>query len=273
MRKSYIISLLFILNVFTITAQEVEVLTLGTFHFPFYNRDVYKVAKEDQIDVLMPKYQTEIVDIVQRISKFKPTIIAVEVDPKHQSKIDSLYNDYLNGKYQLSRKEYEQIGFRIAKQFGLKKIFCVNDWGKLPKDVYNVLYGNDSIAKQKFLDYFYNNPDTLKGYNRKYVFKTKGILGELREMNNEENIKKDFGSYLVGVFKYQTKDNEFFGVDFHTGNWFNRNLKIFRNIQKINAKPTDKILVIYGSGHLTILNNLFEASPEYKLVKTIDYLK
>ena len=89
----------------------------------------------------------------------------------------------------------------------------------------------------------------------------------------EENLKKDLGDYLIGVFKYETDDNEFFGVDFQTGNWFNRNLRIIRNIQKINTKQNDKIFVLFGAGHMNILNILFDASPEYKLVNVNDYLK
>jgi len=81
------------------------------------------------------------------------------------------------------------------------------------------------------------------------------------------------GTYLIGTFKYETKGNEFFGPDFVTGWWFNRNLRIFRNIQKINAKPADRILVIFGAGHMTLLNSFFDASPEYKLLKVNDYLK
>lgn len=74
-----------------------EALTLGTFHFAFHNRDVRKFDKKDQIDVLDKKYQDKISKIVEKISKFKPTIITVEVDPALQTKVDSLYNSYLNG--------------------------------------------------------------------------------------------------------------------------------------------------------------------------------
>ena len=95
----------------------------------------------------------------------------------------------------------------------------------------------------------------------------------MRKRNSDEEIKKDFGNYFISIFKYETEDNKFFGVDFTTGWWFNRNLKILRNIQKIPAKPGDRLLVIYGSGHLNVLNPWIEASPEYELVSTLDYLQ
>ncbi|MEL4457333.1 DUF5694 domain-containing protein [Lutimonas vermicola] len=271
--KRYIIVILLLHSYSILKAQEVEVLTLGTFHFAFHNRDVQKTDKKDQIDVLKPEYQNEIETIVSMIARFEPTIIAIEIDPDKQSKIDSLYKAYLTGKHMLERSETEQIGFRLAKQFRLKTLYCVNDWGKLPDEIQQVVYGNDTIAKQKFMNFFYNNPDSLLIYEDDNLFKSEGILAELRNRNSEEFLKHDLGNYLISIFKYETDDNEFFGVDFTTGWWYNRNLRIFRNIQKIPTKPNDKILVIYGSGHMNMLNTLFEVSPEYRLVRANDYLK
>lgn len=252
--------------------QKTEVLTLGTFHFEFRNLDVSKTALPDQIDVLQPKYQKEIKDIVRRIAAFKPTIIAIERDPVLQVKYDSLYNKYLLGEYTLGKDELEQIGFRLARQFGLKTLNCVNDWGNNYKYIDSVLKSLDSTALNRFKDYFYHHPDTSEMFFNKNLFKEKGILADLINRNDERNQEKDLGNYLIGIFKYQLDDNSFFGTDFTTGWWFNRNLRIFRNIQKINARPTDRILVIFGAGHMNLLNLFFKASPEYSLLKVNDYL-
>lgn len=273
MKRFYIITILILQSFSILLAQKVDVLTLATFHFAFPNRDIQKYKIDDQIDVLKPEHQREIEAITDMISKFKPTIIAIEANPSQQHRIDSIYIDYLNGKYQLGRQESEQIGFRLAKQYNLKKLYCVDDWGELPEQINNVVYGNDTIYKEKFMDFFYNNPDSLKVYIKEDVYKSKGILEELHERNSDDFLKKDLGNYLISIFKFETDENEFFGVDFTTGWWFNRNLRIFRNIQKIPAKPDDRILVIYGSGHMNILNILFDASPEYRLVRSNDYLK
>lgn len=260
-------------GVFAQPSEKTEVLTLGSFHFAFRNLDVIKTSTEDQIDVLDAKYQKEIEDIVARIAKFKPTIIAIERDPDKQAKYDSLYSQYLLGKYKLGRDEVDQIGFRLAKMMQLKKLYCVNAWGQDYEVLDSVLLGKDSLGKIKFMNYFNKYADTIKQYFPDPVFKTKGIRADLIQKNDPNNIKSDLGTYLLGIFKYETKENEYFGPDFVTGWWFNRNLRIFRNIQKINAKPSDRILVIFGAGHMTLLNTFFDASPEYKLIKVNDYLK
>src|SRR5690349_20259649 len=130
----YIIFTSLTLSIFTTVtysqADKNEVLTLGTFHFAFHNKDLIKTDKKDQIDVLDKKYQLEIEDIVKQISRFKPTIIAIERSPELQPTIDSLYNSYVAGTYTLGREEYEQIGFRLGKMLGIKKMYCVNDWGR-----------------------------------------------------------------------------------------------------------------------------------------------
>jgi Family of unknown function (DUF5694) len=264
---------LLISAVFAQPDKRVEVLTLGSFHFAFHNLDLIKTSTEDQIDVLETKYQKEIEEIANRIAKFKPTIIVIERNPGEQTKYDSLYNQYLQDNYNLRRGEEEQIGFRIAKMMKLKTLYCVNAWGRDYEVLDPVLEGKDSLENKKSMDYFNTYADTLKQYFPKPVFKTKGIRAELIQKNESRNIKLDLGTYLLGIFKYATKDNEFFGPDFVTGWWFNRNLRIFRNIQKINAKPTDRVLVIFGAGHMNLLNSFFGSSPEYKLLKVNDYLK
>lgn len=272
LKLTVILTLLFAV-VFAQAPEKTQVLTLGSFHFAFRNLDVIKTSAEDQIDVLEPKYQKEIEDIVARIAKFKPTIIAIEIDPGKQAKYDSLYNQYLLGKYNLARDEIDQIGFRLAKMMQLKKLYCVNAWGKDYEGQEAVLTGKDSLGNRKFMDFFNKYADSLKQYFPDPVFKTKGIRAELIQKNDPNNIKSDLGTYLLGIFKYETNDNEYFGPDFVTGWWFNRNLRIFRNIQKINAKPTDRILVIFGAGHMNLLNTFFDVSPEYRLLKANDYLK
>jgi hypothetical protein len=55
--------------------------------------------------------------------------------------------------------------------------------------------------------------------------------------------------------------------------WYNRNLRIFRNLQRITRGPDERLLLIIGSGHLPILRFVAEHSPEYVLEEPGDYLR
>lgn len=254
------------------TPGKIPVVTLGTFHFNYPNLDDVKIDKKDQIDVLDPKYQEEIDAIVRGLSEFNPTIIVIERRSEQQSETDSLYQEYVKGNYRLSRREDEQIGFRLAKANALKKLYCVDEWGNFNENVARIVEGKDSLQSQRFEAFYYNHPDSLKKAKNKPRTQTLGLRELLLRMNEHERIKESLGDYLIGVFKYEVTPNDFFGVDFETGRWFNRNLKIFRNIQRIEASPDDRILVIYGSGHLNLLNVFFECSPEYQLADVKEFL-
>lgn len=264
--------LLFQYPLFAQTSDHVEVMTLGTFHFAFPNLDVVKVDQDDQIDVLETTYQSEINTIVNRIAAFKPTIIAIERTHREQPKINSLYQQYRKGNYKLGRAEDEQIGFRLAKKQNLDKIYAVDAHGKQYSNVKEAFA--DPAKASEFEHFYFNNPDTSKRYsNGAPVYVTEGILAELIRINQPDHIKKSLGNYLIGHFKYESMPYDYFGADFETGRWFNRNLRIFRNIQRINASEEDRILVIFGAGHLNLLNFIFSASPEYKLTSPLLYLE
>ena len=255
------------------TSDKVSVTTLGTFHFNFPNLDANQIAKADQIDVLEPKYQREIEEIVGGLLKFRPTVIVIERQPDQQSKVDSLYQAYVKGSYQLGRREDEQIGFRLAKAAALKKLYCVDEWGRFYENVSRIIDGTDSVQAERFEAFYFHNPDSLKKTRFKPTIKAVGLKEELLRINDDAKIKESLGDYLVGIFKYEITPNDFLGVDFETGRWFNRNLRIFRNIQRIEFKPGDRVLVIFGSGHLNLLNYFFDCSPEFSRIDVREFLR
>ena len=88
------------------------------------------------------------------------------------------------------------------------------------------------------------------------------LLEYFRDMNSEESWNLNYGSYLVGDFNLPN----FEGADALATYWYSRNLRIFRKIQMITESPEDRILVIFGNGHVSIFNQLFKCSPEYNYI-------
>src|SRR5207245_4989523 len=91
-------------------------------------RDIFNTQADD---VLVPKRQQEIAELAAVLKKFQPTKIAVEADYGSEA-VPKRYAEYLAGKHDLTRNEIEQIGFRLAKDFGHTTIYPVDADGDFP---------------------------------------------------------------------------------------------------------------------------------------------
>jgi hypothetical protein len=128
----------------------------------------------------------------------------------------------------------------------------------------------DSVFVQKlFKDFDFKNNDKFEqmykvfsSYDNKLLLKT-NLLKYFKYMNSEEYHKLGYGSYLIGDFKL---DNQR-GADILSIWWYNRNLRIFRKLQEITESSKDRILLIFGNGHASILRQLLECSPEYEFIE------
>src|SRR5436305_13104676 len=88
-----------------------EVLVLGVYHMANPGHDVFNMQADD---VLSPKRQAEVAQVIEALKKFNPTKIAIESDVGSK-RAPQQYADYLAGKYQLSRNEIDQLGYPPAK--------------------------------------------------------------------------------------------------------------------------------------------------------------
>jgi len=65
------------------------------------------------------------------------------------------------------------------------------------------------------------------------------------------------------------KDDNYAGADL-VADWYERNLRIYRNIVNIDRKPEDRFFILFGSGHSKILQDLIEDSAGFELVQLKD---
>jgi len=111
---------------FSAQSQRTDIMILGSDHLAqIYN------SKNPNTDALFPQRQKEIKEFVASAIRYNPDMIMVEVLPENQQEIDSLYTLYAANKIKLEdledgRSEVYQLAFRMAKQLGLPKIYCVN---------------------------------------------------------------------------------------------------------------------------------------------------
>ncbi len=240
-----------------------QMLFVGTFHFANPGRDVIKTKNVP--DMLAPDRQREIADVVQRLAAFKPTRVAVESARTRQGTLDSLYREYRAGRYVLPVNEVYQLGFRLAALSGLDRVDAVDtersatridEAQRTEADLVAARSADPWAARLQRINTLQDVPMTSSNYRT--------LRKMLLAMNAPDEIARSHAAYLVGYFK-GGGDSTYAGPDFIAG-WYERNLRIFRNLQRITRGPGERIVVIYGSGHVATLQQFAKGSPEYDLV-------
>ncbi|HCN48968.1 MAG TPA: hypothetical protein DIT10_07730 [Chryseobacterium sp.] len=243
-----------------------KVLVVGSFHFDYPNLDAHKTNKEDQIDVLSPKTAKEVTELVEYIKKFKPTKIAIEAWPDWNA--NQKLKEYNEGKHRDQRDERYQLAMRIANELTINELYSI-DAESVLDDLEKQFGKTDSVFFKKLMkDYDFRSDDPISQqfiafYKSSEPKNFKSLLDNFIYMNSKESHRYGYGAYLSGDFKLREYD----GADMLALYWYSRNLRMFRNIQKIPHNSEDRILVIAGNGHAAVLRQLFKASAEYDFIE------
>lgn len=242
-------------------APPAQVLILGVFHFANPNADY---AQFQGVDVLTSARQQEIQAVVDQLARFRPTKIAVERIPAESDSINADYRRYLAGSLALSRNEMHQIGFRLAAQLHLPRLY--------PVDFHESMDIDSVMAYAQLHD---------TAYAARFQRTVAGVVQELDRMQREETIGANLRFLNAPETLLRTQQPY---VDMATvgagdgyvgarvvGQWYERNLRIFANVAAI-AQPGDRILLIIGQGHAPILQELVRSAAGLQLVEALPYL-
>lgn len=237
------------------------VLLVGTWHFEYPGLDAHVTGESDRVDVLSAERQAEMEELLDYLERFEPDTVALEC--RDDADWDERYQRFLDGELEVQRDERYQIGFRLAERMGLEEVHCtdahsffddydetITELGAFP-EAYD--FRSDDPMSQRY--------ERWSKY-RDRVVKNTTLLEGLRYTNRDDVLDAGYGAYLVGDFKL----GEHGGADALALYWYNRNLRIFRNIQQLAEGGGERILVLFGSGHMQILKRLVDSSPEYERV-------
>lgn len=238
-----------------------EVLLVGTWHFAYPGLDAHVAEEDKRVDVLSDQRQAEMVKLLDYLARFEPDAIALECDK--DSDFAESYRQFRSGELEDKRDERYQIGFRLARRMGLDEIHCV-DAESFATDHMDKLKAMEAVPEA----YDFKSDDEMsRRYKRWYDYKDRvakdaTLLEGLLYTNREDVLDRGFGAYLVGDFKL----GDHGGADALALHWYNRNLRIFRNIQQLDEQGYERILTLFGSGHVQILKRLVDSSPEFERV-------
>lgn len=249
-----------------------HILLLGCFHFDYPGLDAHKTPKENEVDVLSPERQREMEQLMDILLRFRPNKLVMETEG---GALMRQYRRHQQEGTPLGRNEYYQIGFRVMDRLGLDTLYAAD---ALPL-VNDLETGPDSSAYRPWIDSLYAGWDwsgsdiASQRYKELYGAQDRfahdhTMLETFLMLNDDHMLDRTYGAYLNGGFLL----DGYRGADVLSIHWYNRNLRIFRNIQRITTSSNDRILVVFGAGHMGILNQLFASTPEYKLVRLAELL-
>ena len=237
------------------------VMILGTYHMASPGRDIHNSEVDD---VRSPRRQQEIAELVTVLKRFQPTRIAVEASVT-SGRVRREYADYLAGKYTLTANEIDQIGYRLGKELGHKEVYAVDVDGDFP--FYRVR--NWAIANNRKAAF--DSAQAAVGARVKAESRflaTHSVLEYLRHLNADSSVARAVAEYYEGYMPFG-EPWEYAGADL-IASWFQRNLRIYHNVRALIESPTDRVLVIYGSGHLGWLQQIAAGDAGVSLVKLED---
>ena len=237
-----------------------EILVLGTYHMANPGHDIHNMVADD---VLSPKRQQEIAQLIEVLKTFRPTKIAIE-DEIGGNRAKREYSDYLTGKYTLSRNEIDQIGYRLAKELGHNTIYPVDVDGDFPY-LRVVNYAKANGLNERFDGRSARIDAQVKAQGNFLGSHT--VLETLQYMNSDSVAAKNVAEYYTLI--PFAEPFEYAGPDLLAA-WFQRNIRIYRNIIALIDSPNERILVIYGSGHLGWLRQDVANDATVKLVTLAD---
>lgn len=238
-----------------------EIALVGTFHFP------------DRFDIFSEKTQMEIETFVEDVAKWQPDTVAVELPAREQKKIDAFYRNFFAGdtvalhsygKLMTYGHESElttlneavQVGFRLAKKLGHSRVYGIDEDMELSDELAAVV--GDVMTKPfaALMQYLENA----------YEHSEKTVSALYRLHNDPQYLALDHAMYLSmnAVNRGNYEGSRL------AAQWYERNLKIFSNLQNLCADKT-RVLVLIGSSHTTILKELVVGCPGLELADWLGF--
>lgn len=233
-----------------------EIILVGTFHYP------------ERFDIFSDDVQNQIDMFTDRLASFYPNKIAVEFPYRMQSELDKLYKQSYKNTFGenavygnierygsvcpfKSVNEIVQIGFRLGKKLNHDKIYGIDEDIELSDELF------EKISP-------YIDMNSYSAQMQKMTENVQDITELYAVHNSDEYIRFDHSIYLdinkINLGKYEGNQLVL--------QWYERNLKIFSNLQNVCEKR-DRVLVLIGSSHLKILKEFITSSNELELVEGI----
>ncbi len=238
-----------------------RVMLLGLFHFHNPGLDA---VKYEPVDVMKPGQQEYLVGLSERLARFAPTRVLLEYPPADDEVMNQRYADFLAGRFELGRNEIYQLGFRVARLMGHRRVHGID--AQAPP------------AEPKLWSYLSEQPEGLGRLEQVITAESERLqrmhdaltLREILAMSNSvEEDRRNKGFYML-LNPVAADGGLFHGAD-ASADWWHRNLRMYALIQS-HAQPGERVLVIAGSGHTAILRDFLRSDGARLEEEVLPYL-
>jgi len=237
-----------------------KVMVVGTFHF-------------DQ-SILSSENQDSLRRLHLLLSRYKPTKIILEWQPKHQKSMNLDYLAYIKNKFDITEKPNEvyQLGFQLAKQLKHQQLYLFDNQPEYIGSLENFSFENFTKYAKANDDGFYNQFE--KQLVENFEFNQNLVAGlpvdqQIALLNSPKYQKINEQRMHMYEIRVGIQKN-WIGPDW-LGRWYQRNLRMVGNVLKL-AEENDRLLIIVGDNHKWVLDSLFDKTPDLELVASWDYL-
>ena len=244
-------------------------LVLGSYHMNNPGRDAFNLEADD---VLAPRRQEQILDVVARLRAFHPTEVAIEQNWRLGGDWQRDYDAFRAGTFRLTRDERHQIGFRVAADADIERITPVDwDWedgevtGPDPEDPWAYAAVHQPELHRRIQNYGQAHIAEMAQWLDRGT-----VCDLLRWLNSPEQEAANHQTYL-GMMALAGNQATPIGVAWLAG-WYRRNLIIFTNLVRLATSPHDRVFAIYGAGHVPLLRQFARLSGLFRVENVLDYL-
>ena len=250
-------------------AKPVELMVVGTYHMNNPGLDLANVKADD---VLKPERQRELEALSAALGEFRPTKIVVERIAKTPELLDHRYAEFTPSDLGKNRDERYQVAYRLAHSLGQKQVYAIDeDPGAGEPDYFPfgkvVDWAKANGAEPKLnaaLDEV--KAEVAQITDLQATHSIAAVLASLNRPEKDEHAQ----AWHYRVLAYGDTDAQP-GADLNAM-WYLRNAKIFAKLMTV-AKPGDRVLVVFGSGHNYWLRHFARMTPGFHNVDPVPYLQ
>jgi len=246
-----------------IESGKIKVLNFATFHMGS-TTDATSVDFDEEDK----KNQKEAKKIAQMISKFKPTVICVEVPVNNNAELNIKYQKYVSNPENVP-SYYGEVGlvaFEVGRLSNIDSIYGIDH-----KLEYNYNINNDLTNKIDSITYNAFEANPFASIPELNIFEDNlSLIEKLRRMNHPK-----FLEFLIianaDMLTFVGSKEGFEGAD-EAAKYYQRNLRIYSNLNRIPLTMKDRVFILSGGSHTAFLAEFMKRSPKYEVVNTLDYL-